>query len=135
MQQVVSIHAARVGRDVLQIRRLDLLSVSIHAARVGRDVPRQGCPCSIIVSIHAARVGRDLHAQRGDARLAVSIHAARVGRDLAKCTSARCSQGFNPRGPCGPRPVIRTDEPERVAFQSTRPVWAATSTSLLRTMA
>ncbi len=36
---------------------------------------------------------------------------------------------FNPRGPCGPRPAIISAWATDAAFQSTRPVWAATVSS------
>jgi len=58
--QVVSIHAPRVGRDPDHSATAGSLHVSIHAPRVGRD-----CGRTIrrgrygTVSIHAPRVGRD----------------------------------------------------------------------------
>ncbi len=58
--QGVSIHAARVDRDFVDIGINNRIVVSIHAARVDRDAngPSQGCSV-ITVSIHAARVDRD----------------------------------------------------------------------------
>ena len=35
----------------------------------------------------------------------VSIHAPRVGRDERRCITARRSGRFNPRAPCGARPM------------------------------
>ena len=79
----------------------------------------------------------------------ISIHAPRVGRDNCICVDIRVSLHFNPRAPCGARPGRRTscstrkyfnprapcgarprgEEPrtEIRGFQSTRPVWGATS--------
>ncbi len=57
----------------------------------------------------------------------VSIHAARVGRDALIANDLITDIGFNPRGPCGPRPAkTAADMMEDFKFQSTRPVWAAT---------
>ncbi len=79
----------------------------------------------------------------------VSIHAARVGRDPTRASISRARTRFNPRGPCGPRRSLGAASIEQfgvsihaarvgrdvgsdqhfaglVAFQSTRPVWAAT---------
>ena len=58
-----------------------------------------------LVSIHAPRVGRDDFGDGARVNLGVSIHAPRVGRDLVKIDV-----------------VVGNTE-----FQSTRPVWGATS--------
>ena len=108
------------------------------------DRPRQ------LISIHAPRVGRDgLHAlfvQQGR----ISIHAPRVGRDAQPGERSWLCADFNPRAPCGARlqlsplpmygsgisihaPRVGRDSGRRLAalrtttFQSTRPVWGATS--------
>ncbi len=44
--------------------------------------------------------------------------------ELSYTTHYQC---FNPRGPCGPRHRAAIDIIERERFQSTRPVWAATT--------
>ena len=57
----ISIHAARVGSDLLSLFIIYLLiKISIHAARVGSDAALQawGRVC-FSISIHAARVGSD----------------------------------------------------------------------------
>ena len=61
------------------------------------------------------------------ARVMVSIHAPRVGRDRSKRPCVGATISFNPRAPCGARPraPIRIIAARR--FQSTRPVWGATS--------
>ena len=67
--------------------------VSIHAPRVGRDIIFVLSGHFFVVSIHAPRVGRD-QIGRGDARrfLTVSIHAPRVGRDPHdRCSAFRFS--------------------------------------------
>ena len=93
---------AATRRDGL---RLLSLRVSIHAARMGRDLCIRCSYCSHTVSIHAARMGRDgryVYEWNDDP---VSIHAARMGRDAPRRTSWARRRCFNPRGPHGPRPM------------------------------
>ena len=101
--------------------------ISIHAPRVGGDVL---CPLCLtgdeIISIHAPRVGGDRHAERPDDHLQhfnprppcggrhmligstgtvvfISIHAPRVGGDSCRSTPFSSVADFNPRPPCGGR--------------------------------
>ena len=76
--------------------------ISIHAAH-------EGCDRSPItlkkrqrkISIHAARVSSDYHfVVRKDGSI-ISIHAAKHYRRCAGCFN------FNPRCPCGQRPLYR----------------------------
>ncbi len=85
-----------------------------------------------------------------EAEIEVSIHAPRVGRDTSGVGTHAAQSSFNPRAPCGARPVGAfqlvldvdvsihaprvgrdvtgaTGQRPTVAFQSTRPVWGATS--------
>ena len=56
----ISIHAARMGCDLLLSRSVSLLlPISIHAARMGCDSPAGLFAPPIIISIHAARMGCD----------------------------------------------------------------------------
>ena len=65
------------------------------------------CRASITISIHAPRVGRDLHVLRAVIDvLAISIHAPRVGRDTHVVPSSSSPHNFNPRAPCGARPIL-----------------------------
>ena len=124
----ISIHAPRVGSDVLFPSPLLVFSISIHAPRVGSDYQRAKqrprredfnprSPCGerlrpkkrlrkrIFISIHAPRVGSDT-AVSGCAGIPnpISIHAPRVGSDLR----------------------IGRIMPKMFLFQSTLPVWGAT---------
>ncbi|EEQ48793.1 hypothetical protein HMPREF0908_0821 [Selenomonas flueggei ATCC 43531] len=56
----------------------------------------------------------------------VSIHAPRVGRDGELFDAQILLEGFNPRAPCGARPLDFHEGDVVQAFQSTRPVWGAT---------
>ena len=61
----------------------------------------------------------------------VSIHAPRVGSDgQHPCPHCLNRRSFNPRSPCGERRVRRASSPRRRLFQSTLPVWGATTLPL-----
>ena len=101
----ISIHAPRVGRDWARHVLAGVKVISIHAPRVGRDalIPLSLCLC--LISIHAPRVGRDYKTVAEFTKLQISIHAPRVGRDQnLRGQTLRCCD-FNPRAPCGARPV------------------------------
>ena len=82
----------------------------------------------------------------------ISIHAPRVGSDAYRCYNRSSGRNFNPRSPCGERQFLRgqnkafcdisihaprvgsdspRDQPSAMScpFQSTLPVWGATSTA------
>ena len=79
------------------------------------------------ISIHAPRAGGDL-ANDGGHRLIsrISIHAPRAGGDPTRMVSVLRSMNFNPRPPCGGRPVCSLPRRLRQPFQSTPPVRGAT---------
>ena len=147
----ISIHAPRVGRDDGQSHRnRDNIDFNPRAP-CGARLPTCSAPPPLIaISIHAPRVGRDLAADTPvDARALISIHAPRVGRDRRAWRSDRqrpafqstrpvwgatnrgrrrrtSSGNFNPRAPCGARPLEPDSTVAQIRFQSTRPVWGAT---------
>ena len=93
------------GATNRDVQRIIDSRISIHAPRVGRD-GLSCCPgCCPKISIHAPRVGRDGRYMDDFYIIHISIHAPRVGRDNA--------QGAV---------LDRYGE-----FQSTRPVWGATT--------
>ena len=148
--------------------------ISIHAPRVGCDDhpnrsgwpsrnfnPRTPCGVRPLVlhkylhlrgiSIHAPRVGCD-RVVRYIIRNAhiISIHAPRVGCDAVLTRAALVVTDFNPRTPCGVRPIFAHSKysPSKISihaprvgcdawaeyagnivliFQSTHPVWGATA--------
>ena len=115
-----------MGRD----RDFDLLAVveevSIHAPRVGRDTTIDTLSLEGIVSIHAPRVGRDIWAKQGMRRPNVSIHAPRVGRDQCKPCILAEPQEFQSTRPVWGATTAMTPLETAKLFQSTRPVWGAT---------
>ena len=101
------------------------------------------------ISIHAPRVGSDCRGSVLAAVFCISIHAPRVGSDQRSPTTRPPTPNFNPRSPCGERPVASgfcakmskisihaprvgsdgtgaTTADAALEFQSTLPVWGAT---------
>ena len=72
--------------------------------------------------VRGATARRDGHASVAQ----VSIHAPRAGRDVELSCTYPPLDGFNPRAPCGARPLRRCGEVGPLRFQSTRPVRGAT---------
>ena len=94
-----------MGGDTLKEEKIAELKISIHAPRVGGDVRAHHLRMVDIISIHAPRVGGDV---------GLKAYLCRV-------------RHFNPRPPCGGRLCKQLGlDPEDV-FQSTPPVWGATS--------
>ena len=107
--QVISIHAPRVGSDG-QIQRREALICAFQSTLPvwGATAGNLQAAIRYTISIHAPRVGSDDHQRvRQAAAVSISIHAPRVGSDtisrLAIC-------------------LVRI-------FQSTLPVWGATTTN------
>ena len=100
----VSIHAPRVGRDYACVKCFIFGGVSIHAPHAGRDLMPSSAAILRMVSIHAPHAGRDppvvdvLPVQ-------VTFQSTRPMRGAtSRCAAVcGCSQGFNPRAPCGAR--------------------------------
>ena len=130
-----------------------MINISIHAPRVGSDLMDDEYRKKIVISIHAPRVGSD-HSGRGlcDGHSGISIHAPCVGSDVGLRVIVLDRRDFNPRSPCGERhnahrPLARgythfnprspcgerrdNSSPLRAQrrFQSTLPVWGATHRS------
>ena len=106
LHELISIHAPRVGSDRHHLHRYAVRCISIHAPRVGSDTKG--------------------NARKSD-RLSISIHAPRVGSDARGCLCQRRHDDFNPRSPCGERPDCIRLIYRLVGFQSTLPVWGATT--------
>ena len=84
LPDVISIHAPRVGSDVMDAVPVKTVTlISIHAPRVGSDV-MDAVPVQTVtlISIHAPRVGSDACMRLADSGMEVD---------------------FNPRSPCGER--------------------------------
>ncbi len=79
------------------------------------------------ISIHAPPVGSDRWGQPDQACPAISIHAPPVGSDQGPAKSVSRVSYFNPRSPCGERLCMKFAGKAFVKFQSTLPLWGATS--------
>ena len=124
--------------------------ISIHAARVGSDCRRRNQSFQDDISIHAARVGSD---RKIGARLGTDLYfnpRCPCGQRPFCGALSLPQRYFNPRCPCGQRPEqvermlaefnisihaarVGSDHGRRyqrrpwLKFQSTLPVWAATT--------
>ena len=125
----ISIHASRVGGDTSAItriarprhfnprlpcgRRPTQIRCTKREARFQSTPPvweatviQDICNGRGRISIHASRVGGDLCMLQPHTAIAISIHASRVGGDaIPALKSGTRKTYFNPRLPCGRRPL------------------------------
>ena len=129
----------------------DAKHISIHAPRVGSDFSDHSCtssqcyfnprsPCGerqrnvafcqpfFEISIHAPRVGSDFaFSLHRASRLAFQSTLPVWGATRQRGEVLGQHRNFNPRSPCGERPVHPSEKLRPSAtFQSTLPVWGAT---------
>ena len=78
------------------------------------------------ISIHALRVEGDDAAGEVRESIKISIHALRVEGDQSPTSTGDRGGDFNPRPPCGGRPLLRFLVGCPMGFQSTPSVWRAT---------
>ena len=115
------------GATLVLVNNFCNREISIHAPRVGRDVlppPRGG-------EEQGFQSTRPVWGATASYRAAqywyfISIHAPRVGRDALARLSVKVNSYFNPRAPCGARLHVFSEHADYFPFQSTRPVWGAT---------
>ena len=79
------------------------------------------------ISIHAPLAGCDYDAGCGRDGRAISIHAPLAGCDRSTGLRFPVELNFNPRTPCGVRPLHRIAVPGGAKFQSTHPLRGATA--------
>ena len=126
--QDISIHAPRVGRDLLEYdQHVLLLAISIHAPRVGRDDVAAGLKQAAATfqstrPVWGATNGRFLLTLSQT----ISIHAPRVGRDDTGKPSRGATGAFQSTRPVWGATRMRRQLSLPSIFQSTRPVWGAT---------
>ena len=103
--------------------------ISIHAPRVGRDARTFGPAIESTIHFNPrAPCGARLFVANGFYKnKTISIHAPRVGRDSHPIFLSAATTHFNPRAPCGARRVGAAFLLCFQQFQSTRPVWGATT--------
>ena len=103
---------------------------STHPLRGATKIPGSANLCNLI-SIHAPLAGCDFVAVGGRPKRKISIHAPLAGCDLTCGNIYRPLVHFNPRTPCGVRPVHRSQQRCCRRFQSTHPLRGATFSSPL----
>ena len=104
-------------------------NISTHAPLAGRDVYD---PSPLFwfyyISTHAPLAGRDDPAIKFILEtIQISTHAPLAGRDCKQRGTATSPQYFNPRAPCGARPLDVCLERIQQRFQPTRPLRGATT--------
>ena len=108
----ISIHAPRVGSDILKSRRAFNveIKISIHAPRVGSDAETLDLSDKTDSFQSTLPVwGATRSKSWAFVHLAISIHAPRVGSDERTAISRYRKINFNPRSPCGERQKGRGD--------------------------
>ena len=102
----ISIHASHAGRDDEVFEKVLGFFISIHASHAGRDdADAVLIPRVVYISIHASHAGRDCVPLDRSSRILISIHASHAGRDSWHGLDGSISHNFNPRVPCGTRPL------------------------------
>ena len=134
----ISTHAPLAGRDARGPCRPHRMAISTHAPLAGRDVTLRYAVRGFFISTYEKRVRQDifqptrpLRGATGRLRRAgrqglISTHAPLAGRDSRTCAPSQCARYFNPRAPCGARPINDVTTPRVETFQPTRPLRGAT---------
>ena len=110
MNNIISIHAPRVGSDV---------NITFVLRNPTNFNPRSPCGERLVTLANSGL------------ELSISIHAPRVGSDPVLLAVRPIEWNFNPRSPCGERRISWTGRPTRPLFQSTLPVWGATQSRIV----
>ena len=102
-----------------------------HAFQSTRPVWGATKDCGILwverrISIHAPRVGRDYNQLDFRHKREISIHAPRVGRDRSPALAKSCPRLFQSTRPVWGATTRSSGFLAERKFQSTRPVWGAT---------
>ena len=115
------------GATCCILRRHSLAPNFNPRAPCGTRRDRRAARCALHrISIHAPRVGRDALAPGVFTEGYISIHAPRVGRDLPSGGTAGQALTFQSTRPVWDATTLIGKRRSRFAFQSTRPVWDAT---------
>ena len=154
VQIIISIHAPRVGRDVpastssnvyfdfnprapcgarLYTRRR-WMGVKYFNPRAPCGARQQAQSFMQLLKYFNPRApcgARRLTRLSSASGMRISIHAPRVGRDIYKAYHNGVIDNFNPRAPCGARLTLAGGLQGGEKFQSTRPVWGATSFEII----
>ena len=104
--------------------------ISIHAPRAGSDIQKLAFLSDSLGFQSTLPVRGATQRQKNRWELFyISIHAPRAGSDDEPRAGRGVPRDFNPRSPCGERPLSGRRWPRRWRFQSTLPVRGATFSS------
>ena len=105
-EQLISTHAPLAGRDsMLHLTSRERL-ISTHAPLAGRDqLPSEVRECDDVFQPTRPLRGATSTQLIADSIMQISTHAPLAGRDPCVARFHRHEQDFNPRAPCGARPV------------------------------
>ena len=124
----ISIHASRMGCDFVCTVGGICLIISIHASRMGCDI--MAVVCDDLSPYFNPRIPYGMRRRvlfQLPPLVDISIHASRMGCDRIWQTVSKPRPYFNPRIPYGMRPRFLRDWGNHSIFQSTHPVWDATT--------
>ena len=126
-----STHSLRSATDCPSFERC-IDAVSIHALLAECDLRTKGNYYVITkVSIHALLAECDLYSSPSRTSFSVSIHALLAECDRTLPEKLIPSASFNPRTPCGVRPVFRSLDGKELRFQSTHSLRSATKSRVI----
>ena len=114
------------GATIRRCDELFIVIISIHAPRVGSDLFLRRALEAYCISIHAPRVGSDKSLRRRQGNCGDFNPRSPCGERPMSKSSRTFLQYFNPRSPCGERPRKQGQRQGAHRFQSTLPVWGAT---------
>ena len=125
---LISTHAPLAGRDAAErIKAQKKENISTHAPLAGRDQGlSSACVSFELISTHAPLAGRDVRFGHALNRREISTHAPLAGRDDNAPWYWHQPCYFNPRAPCGARPLAMAVMTGAEIFQPTRPLRGAT---------
>ena len=134
MDQLVSIHAPRTGRDGDRVTfgRRCIPFQSTRPARGATVLLEGSTPVITGFNPRAPHGARRMQWLGFFSQHRVSIHAPRTGRDVLGVVVGITASSFNPRAPHGARQIGTKAVTAFIAFQSTRPARGATTGPYLR---
>ena len=102
----ISTHAPLAGRDTTEAAVKSVVCISTHAPLAGRDYSLLGEGCKYVISTHAPLAGRD-HCVAVQRIFANKFQPTRPlrGATVSNATVRATRRHFNPRAPCGARPL------------------------------
>ena len=127
LKEVISIHAPHAGSDCLELQQPEIYKYFNPRSPCGERHLRP--KVNLIECKFQSTLPMRGATHRGPVQLftsGISIHAPHAGSDWHLWMSWSTSSNFNPRSPCGERPVLWLRSGGSNSFQSTLPMRGAT---------